>query len=181
MAQATRQWTREDLARLPDDGNKYEVVRGELFVTPAPGLPHQEVIAALHESLMPYVRSNRLGRIHEARSVIVFEGSEVEPDLFVLPTVSPIPTKWEDAPIPLLVVEVLSPTTHRRDRGAKRRLYLDAGVAEYWIVDAERRSIQVVKPGAADETVTGVLNWLPPGAREPLSLDLPAFFMDVLG
>ncbi len=181
MAQATKEWTRGDLARLPDDGNKYEVVLGELFVTPAPRLPHQELIAALGWALMPFVESSHIGRVYQARSVIVFEGSEVEPDLYVRsPTRPPLPT-WESAPTPILVVEVLSPATYRRDVGAKRQLYLDAGVPEYWIVDGERRSVLVVRPGAEDHLVTGVLTWSPVGAREGFVLDLPSFFAEVLG
>lgn len=181
MAQATKEWTRGDLARLPDDGNKYEVVRGELFVTPAPRSPHQQLIAMLNRLLVPYVASEGIGLVHQARSVVVFDGSEVEPDLFVQPTVSAPPPRWENAPTPLLVVEVLSPVTKRRDRGSKRQLYLDAGVPEYWIVDGERRSVMVVRPGAEDARVTGTLTWTPDGARTPFTLDLPAFFTDVLG
>lgn len=181
MAQATKEWTRGDLARLPDDGNKYEVVRGELFVTPAPRSPHQQIIAMLNRLLVPYVGSEGIGLVHQARSVMVFDGSEVEPDLFVQPSVPAPPPRWEHAPTPLLVVEVLSRTTHRRDRGAKRELYLDAGVQEYWIVDGEHRSVLVVRPGAEDELVTGALTWFPRGAREPFVLDLPSFFASVLG
>lgn len=181
MAQATKQWTRRDLARLPDDGNKYEVVRGELFVTPAPRLPHQRLIAALNRVLVPHVVAQRIGEVHQARSVMIFHDSEVEPDLFVWPPVSPPLHRWEEAPIPLLVVEVLSRTTHRRDRGAKRQLYLDVGVPEYWIVDGEHHSVLVVRPDAEDELVTGALTWFPPGAREPYVLDLPSFFASVLG
>lgn len=180
MAQALGKWTREDLAQLPHDGHRYEVVRGDLFVTPAPDLPHQEIIAALFEALMPYVDAHGLGRIHQARSIIVFEGSEVEPDLYVRPLMSPPAPTLEDAPTPRLVVEVQSPITKWRDRGAKRQLYLDAGVPEYWIVDGEHRTVRVVRPHAEDDLVTGTLTWSPADAREPFTLDLPSFFTEVL-
>lgn len=181
MAKAIGKWTREDLTQLPDDGNKYEVVHGDLFVTPPPEPPHQQIIAVLNRLLVPYVGAEGLGHVHKARSVMVFDGSEVEPDLFVQPSVPAPPPRWEHAPTPLLVVEVLSPVTKRRDRGAKRQLYLEADVPDYWIVDGERRSVLVVQASAEEQLVTETLAWSPAGARTSFTLDVPAFFTDVLG
>jgi Uma2 family endonuclease len=129
MATESIQWTLAELHRLPDDGNKYELVRDELFVTPAPTPLHENVLARLTEILFPYVQRHALGSIYHPRSVLRFEGSEVEPDLMVR---QPWPTasgRWEDAPIPILVVEVLSDFTRRRDLRQKRDFYGDAGVA----------------------------------------------------
>lgn len=180
MAQQSRAWTRVDLDRLPDDGNSYEVVRGQLFVTPPPSSDHQQVIVELNRLLVGYVASQGLGDVHQPHSVVVFEGSQVEPDLMVRPKVVPAPL-WEDAPIPLLVVEVLSPFTRRRDLVPKRSLYHDAGVAEYWIVDPERRVIRVVRQGEPDAVAEHSIMWHPVGAAEPLVLDVRALFYDALG
>ena len=72
------EWTLEELQRLPDDGNKYELVRGELFVTPAPSLAHERLAVVLSDVLSDYVRQERIGRVFRPRAVVRFEGSEVE-------------------------------------------------------------------------------------------------------
>ena len=175
-------WTVPELERLPDDGNTYELVRGELFVTPAPSAPHQETVSVLTELLYPYVAKHRLGRLHFPRSIIrVGKHTQVEPDLMVRPvTVSP-PASWEDAPLPILVVEVTSATTGRRDRIQKRSFYLQAGVPDYWIVDRERRTIQVVRPGMTDVECSMELVWHPAGASESLTIDVRGVFRSALG
>jgi Uma2 family endonuclease len=181
MALETKPWTRGDLEHLPDDGNTYEVVHGELFVTPAPRARHQQIVVVLARIIGRYVDAHGLGDVHQARSVLVFEGSEVEPDIMVRPKVSAPPPEWENAPTPFLVVEVLSDTTRRRDRIEKRGLYLEAGVDEYWIVDGERRSITVIRPEQSDEELSDWLHWHPAGAPVPLEMDVAAMFRDALG
>lgn len=161
MATETRPWTLEELHRLPDDGNKYELVRGELFVTPAPSVDHETVIARLARLLDPYVAANGLGLVYRPRAVIRFGGSEVEPDLMVRQAPPRKRTAWEDMPLPILVVEVLSPFTRRRDRAQKRNLYLDAGIVEYWLVDPESESITIVRAGRDDVTVRDRFAWQP--------------------
>ena len=179
MAVATQlEWTLELLHRLPDDGNKYELVRGELFVTPPPGDEHETILAKLSEILTPYVRAHRLGHVYRPKSVMRFEGSEVEPDLMVR---APHPDRrgedsdWTRAPIPSLVVEVASDATRRRDRNQKKALYLDAGVAEYWIVDSVARTITVVRR-TGDAVVSDRMNWSPDGASSPLEFPVEEIF-----
>jgi Uma2 family endonuclease len=172
---ATRIWTLEELHSLPDDGNKHELVRGELFVTPAPSPGHEYVAARITRCLETFVVANNLGYIYHPRAVIRFKGSEVEPDLMVRRQIDP-GTDWEAAPVPILVVEILSPTTRRRDHVQKRHLYLDAGVAEYWIVDAEARSVTVVRLDAPDVVTAGELQWFPATAAAALVLDVRRFF-----
>jgi Uma2 family endonuclease len=172
MATESIQWTLAELHRLPDDGNKYELVRGDLFVTPAPTPLHENVLARLTEILFPYVQRHALGSIYHPRSVLRFEGSEVEPDLMVR---QPWPTasgRWEDAPIPILVVEVLSDFTRRRDLRQKRDFYGDAGVAEYWGLDPEARTAHVVRRGMPDLVTGTQLEWLPAGVSEALVVDV---------
>lgn len=175
-------WTVPDLYRLPEDGNTYELVHGELFVTPAPSVPHQELVSALTEVLFPYVAMHRIGRLHFPHSVVrVGSHSQVEPDLMVRPITARRATSWDTAPRPILVVEVTSGTTARRDRIQKRSLYLDAGIPEYWIVDREHRTITVVRPGSDDAELPGELVWHPAGAAERLTIDVRRLFADALG
>lgn len=173
---AVKRWTLEELHSLPDDGNKYELVRGELFVTPPPTFDHETIGARLAQILTPYVGAHRLGLVYRPRAVLRFEGSEVEPDLMVR---HPAPgADWDRAPVPILVVEILSPSTRRRDREQKRAFYLDAGVAEYWMVDPETRSITVVGTGGRDIVETERLAWAPAGARAPLEIEVAELFSD---
>jgi Uma2 family endonuclease len=180
MATKTRPWTRADLQHLPDDGNRYEVVRGELFVTPAPSPRHQDLLYMLAEHLRRYVQSVKLGEVRQGPDAVVFEGSEVQPDILVRQPVFPRPEKWENLPIPQLVVEVLSTATRRRDLVEKKSLYADAGIPEYWIVDGQDRSFRVV--GRDGERVEkAFVRWQPAGAAEPFVLDVPEFFCEALG
>jgi Uma2 family endonuclease len=181
MQMATRQqWTRADLERMPDDGNQYEVVRGELFVTPAPAVWHQRLVLVLSRILRRYVEPIGLGEVDQAPSAIVFEDSEVQPDIVVRKEPVSLPKTWAEMPIPFLVVEILSDSTRRRDLVEKRSLYIDAGVTEYWIVDDRTRSIRVVRDDV-DQVSTDMLQWRPAGSPEPLVLDVAAVFRDALG
>jgi len=165
MALLDKRWTLEELHKLPDDGNRYEVVRGELFVTPAPRRSHEIILARLDEILMPYVRANNLGLVFH-RAIIRFDGSQEEPDLAVQQVHSITESNWDTAPTPMLVVEVLSDVTRWRDLGAKRELYRGAGVAYYWVVDEEAKSVRVVRSGMPDVLVTGEMQWRPVAAAD---------------
>ena len=180
MAQRIKKWTLRDLHALPDDGNKYELVRGELFVTPAPTDAHEELGAVLNELLVPYVARHWLGRVYRPRAVIQVLESEVEPDVMVRPVPRTQPVEWADAPLPHLVVEILSATTRRRDREQKRSLYMDAGIPEYWIVDGHERRILVVRAGEDVAWCSTTLSWHPRGADEPFTFDVQQFFREAL-
>ena len=182
MADRVARWTLDELHRLPDDGNRYELVRGALFVTPPPSWEHQRLASLIAARLQPYVAAQGLGSVCFPRSVIRLGADhEVEPDLMVRPIPATPPARWEDAPLPILVVEVTSDATRRRDRIAKRGLYRDASIPEYWIVDGEIRTIRVVRPGREDVDVTGALEWHPPGASEPFTLDVAGLFAEAAG
>jgi len=181
MPYSLKRWTLDELHRLPDDGNKYELVRGELFVTPAPSTAHEAIINALARVLDPYVTAHGLGQIFRPRAVVRLEDSETEPDLMVRRALRPPPADWADMPRPILIVEVLSDSTRRRDRVQKRGLYVDSSIPDYWIVDGEARTICVVRPAQDDATLDGVMTWKPAGATEPLTIDLPALFEAALG
>ncbi len=162
MPDTLDRWTLAELHRLPDDGNRYELVRGQLFVTPAPSYAHQRLVDDLAAALFPYVARHELGRVSFPRGIVrVGTDTEVEPDLMVRPNPARGPLTWEAAPLPLVVVEVISDTTRRRDRVEKRSLYRDLAIPDYWIVDGERRVVRVVRPGADDVDVSTALTLRP--------------------
>jgi Uma2 family endonuclease len=182
MAHVGKAWTVADLEDLPDDGNRYEVIDGDLLVTPAPNLDHQEAIARLYLILAPYVRQHAVGHLVFAPADVVFSPRRgVQPDLFVTPLVNGRrPRKFAEAGRLLLAVEVLSPSTARSDRVRKRVVYGEEGVSEYWIVDLDARVFERSTP--ADERVevlAGRLEWQPEGAPTPLVIDIARYFADV--
>lgn len=173
---ATKHWTLEELDSLPDDRNTYELIHGELFVTPAPTWDHDTICARLARILDPFVERNGLGLIYRPRAVIQLTDSQVEPDLQVRHAQADRKATWLTAPVPSLVVEVLSPSTRRRDREQKRRFYMELGVAEYWIVDPEGRTITSIRTGREDVVSSGQITWSPSGAAESLTFDVAAAF-----
>lgn len=176
MATTRKIWTLDELHSLPDDGNKYELVRGELFVTPPPTEEHETILARLTLLLVPFVSANDLGLVYHPRAVLRFKGSEVEPDLMVRQPQSNRRADWDTAPTPILVVEVLSDSTRRRDRTEKKDLYLDAGVPEYWILDAGRRTITLMRPGMPDRVEQERFVWQPRGTSSGLDIQLANVF-----
>jgi Uma2 family endonuclease len=136
--------TWRDLWRTPDDGKRYEIVDGMLYVSPAPVPVHQRVLRELFRVLDRHVRRHRLGEVFFAPIGIVLEvRSAVQPDLvFIARRQSDIVKEKAVFGAPDLLVEVLSPSTERRDRSLKRRTYERCGVAHYWVVDPRRRRLQ---------------------------------------
>jgi Uma2 family endonuclease len=181
MPYSLKRWTLDELHRLPDDGNKYELVRGELFVTPAPSTAHEAIINALAHVLDPFVMAHGLGQIFRPRAVVRLEDSETEPDLMVRRALRPPPADWAEMPRPILVVEVLSDSTRRRDRVQKRGLYVDSRIPDYWIVDGDERTVCVVRPGRDDVTCDDRVRWAPAGASDALEIDLRILFAVALG
>ena len=174
MAIESRRWTLEEMHALPEDGNKYELIHGELFVTPAPTNDHETIAARLARLLDPYVNAHGLGLLYRPRAVFRIDRDvEVEPDLMVR---APHPDRkgsWETAPLPLLVVEVVSPSSRNHDHAAKRKVYIDdANISEYWIVDGDARTLTSCVRGRADVVLDDRVTWHPSGATEPLVFDL---------
>ena len=178
------QWTVEMVHALPDDGNRYEVVDGELYVTPAPTWTHQRAVSEMLQLLAPYVREHGIGDALIAPADVMFGPRDmVEPDLFVVPLVNGAPPRaWEEVGRLLLAVEVLSPSTRRTDRGKKRELYQRKNVPEYWVVDVDNRQVERWQPNdIAPETLISTLEWQPDRFTEPLIIDLPRYLARVLG
>jgi Uma2 family endonuclease len=178
MALETRPWTRADLDRLPDDGNRYEVLDGELLVTPPPSVEHQEIVDWLAEKMFPFVSAHGLGKLRFPRSVVVVDGSQLEPDLMVRPDAPG--RAWEDKPLPILVVEVLSRATRRRDLQVKRDFYMKKEIPEYWAIDRTARTVTRFMPGTS-EVARSILAWSPPGIPATLEIDVAAMFSETIG
>ena len=176
MATKLKRWTLEELHSLPDDGNKYELIRGELFVTPPPTNDHETILARLTRLLDRFVEAHGLGHVYHPRAVFRFEGSEVEPDLMVRQAAPGLGNAWERAPLPILIVEVFSPTTRRRDQTYKKDFYVDARIPEYWLVDPDQRVVTVVQPGKERVTASDTLVWHPAQASAPLEVSLAEIF-----
>ena len=174
-------WTADRALALPSDGNRYEVLDGELFVTPAPSVPHQLILSRLFTQLHAYIESNRLGYLLWSPADIAFSPRRlVQPDLFVVPwRESGLPRDWSDITSLLLAVEVLSPSTARADRHRKRVIYQEQGVSEYWIVDGDARLVERWRPSdARPEICTDTLEWQPRAALPPWHLHIPSLFDD---
>ncbi len=178
MATGTKKWTLEEVHSLPDDGNKYELVRGELFVTPPPFPEHETISARLTRILDPYVEANQLGFVYHPRAVVRYDESEVEPDLMVSQRIGSHggDKAWNRAPTPILIVEIHSDSTRRRDKLQKRNLYMDAGIAEYWMIDPNRLIITSVRRDVDDVVFTKEVTWSPPGVATPLTFDVERIF-----
>lgn len=184
MAQASGNWTADMVRALPEDGNRYEVVAGELLVTPAPSWRHGDAVVESCVLLRRYCREHGVGHVKIAPQDVEFdERNMVEPDLFVVPLVDGLkPLDWAAVRQLLLAVEVLSPGTARHDRFTKRALYQARGVPEYWIVDPNTRMVERWRPGdERPELLADTLEWQPDAARPLLSIDLPRYFAEVLG
>jgi Uma2 family endonuclease len=184
MPQTTHFWTPDQVRGLPADGQRYEVVAGELLVTPAPNFAHQEAVVLLVGELGVYLQRIKVGHAAISPADLAPEpGALVQPDVFVVGLVAGLrPRDWADIDRLMLAIEVLSPSTARADRTVKRRLYQRAGVPEYWIVDLEARLVERWRPGdERPEILTDRLAWVPEPGCEPLTIDLSEFFVRALG
>jgi Uma2 family endonuclease len=184
MATASKHWTIDMVRALPDDRNRYEIIDGELFVTPAPSWMHQRAVLELALRIVPYLKAERLGEAIIAPADVEFApDTMVEPDLFVVPPiVGRPPRSWTEAGRILLVVEVLSPTTARADRVRKRALYARERVPEYWIVDVDAHLVERWRPDdERPEVLSDRIEWRPDHARAAVTIDLVEYFAEVTG
>jgi Uma2 family endonuclease len=181
MGMAVTYYTADMVRALPDDGNRYEVVHGELLVTPAPRAWHQEIARRLERALEDYTQHIGIGHVfHSPADISWGDDTLVQPDLFVVPLGEARTLDWARMKTLLLAMEVLSPSTARADRFTKRRLYQEVGVPAYWIVDPDGRSVEVWTPEATRPTVEREsVIWRPVGATDPLTIRLAELFRPI--
>jgi Uma2 family endonuclease len=184
-AKSTRQrWTYSEFARLPSEGStRYEIIDGELVVTPSPTGRHQRIVTDMVTLLNVFVRSHDLGQLFTGPLDVLFaEGDYLEPDiLFVRGDRAQLVTDRGVEGPPDLVVEVVSPSTAARDRGIKLERYRLYGVPEYWVVDPEERTVEVwdlaneanepARHGSAE-----TLRWTPDQGGATLEIELAELF-----
>lgn len=143
---AQGQWTYEDYCRLPEDGWIYEVIEGELHMSPAPLTRHQKTILNLSAIFWNYNHQHPFGEILIAPTDVILPGlaTPVQPDIaIVLQHHVEIVKDERIEGVPDLVIEVLSPWNWNLDRQKKFKIYAKAGVPEYWIVDPEKRMMEL--------------------------------------
>jgi Uma2 family endonuclease len=181
MSITTRPLTYDDLLQMPDDGKRYEIIDGELYVSPSPIPRHQELSQRLALLIGNHVQEHHLGKLYTAPlDVRLEEHGIVEPDLLFISTERMAiigGTTINGAPD--LLIEVLSPSTRSRDETLKAELYARSGVREYWLADpvAETLVIHVLEDG----------RWVPVGPAERpesrvlagLSIEINALFADL--
>lgn len=160
---AVRRWTYDEFARLPNDGNRYEIIAGDLYVTPPPTLTHQKIIMNLSYVLEGFIRAHGLGQLYPGPVDVLFaEGDYLAPDLvFVRADRTQILKERGVEGAPDLVIEVVSPSTAGRDRTLKRERYAAFGVAEYWVVDANTRRVEIYRGSETAEIATDAFTWQP--------------------
>ncbi|MFN8557475.1 MAG: Uma2 family endonuclease [Dehalococcoidia bacterium] len=147
-----------DIWDAPEDHNRYEVIDGELYVSPAPSWKHQRGVNRLNIIVGHHVLRHGLGEIVTAPTgVVLDEDNGVEPDIVYLsPARLHLISRRGVEGAPDLVVEALSPSTAERDRGIKMRRYAAAGVPHYWLLDPEAETLEAYRLGAAGYVRTGV-------------------------
>jgi Uma2 family endonuclease len=153
--------TTDDLTALPDDGNTYELIEGELIVSRTPTLTHQRVIKNLLFFISMYIEENPIGEVFPTPGVIFDEYNSVIPDLVFL-TNEQLEQVGAEAHIhlaPALAVEVVSPgrSNARRDRVMKLQVYSKFGVGEYWVADPESRTFEIYRRAEGALALTATL------------------------
>ena len=186
MPALRRRWTTSDVRALMREDRpwpRYELIDGELLVTPAPRSVHQQVVFELCVLLDAYLEREPVGLAMLSPSDLELKPDSItQPDVFVIPaeTVTAADSlQWPDVKSLLLAVEVLSPSSLRTDRVTKRDFYLDANVEVYWIVDVEARVFERWTPlQDTPHILRDRIEWAPRG-RDALIIDIPVFFTRV--
>lgn len=180
-----RHWTVREVRQLIADAPlatpRYELVAGELLVTPSPNAVHQSAVGLLLAALDSYARKNRIGVAYTSPFDVELEAETlVQPDVFVtsLPEARRLRNEMPAREL-LVAVEVISPSSARYDRVTKRALY-QRHVSEYWVIDLNARLVERWLPNDdRPAIVVDTLVWRPQGASEPFPLELPGYFADV--
>lgn len=137
-----------DYACIPPDGKRYELLEGDLHVTPAPSPLHQRVSRRLQRQMEDYFHGGGLGEVFNAPIDVILTPHDVlQPDLVVVTDAAQVSERGIEGP-PALVVEILSPTTRDRDRTVKARRYATLGVRHYWLVDPEGARLECYRTEA---------------------------------
>ncbi|MEO7085458.1 MAG: Uma2 family endonuclease [Gemmatimonadaceae bacterium] len=162
-------------------GERWELVDGEVLVTPAPHWMHQRIILRLYDSIASFVRTQAFGELFLSPVDVKLEpGLVTQPDLLVVPN-GELRSRSDFIRHLVLAAEVLSPTSARFDRVKKRPAYQRNRVSEYWMIDEQSSTIERWRPDdERPEIASGEFVWHPANARAAFTLSLPEFFRGVL-
>jgi Uma2 family endonuclease len=183
-AVARHRWTAADVRALMDESRpspRYELLDGELLVTPAPDPLHQLIVAEMFALIKEYVDCEAISIAFTSPADIELAPETImQPDVFLVSADAfgdEAPMRWSQVKRLLLAVEVLSPSTMRQDRVDKRDHYLANGVEDYWIIDPDARVFECWSPRIASPVVHRErVTWHPTGARKLFALDVREFF-----
>ena len=183
MPDLLRRYTVREVLAFPEDGKRYELIGGELVVSPSPKPRHQVVVGELYGLLREYLKP--LGLVHclfvGPADISWDEANLVQPDLLVVAP-DEVSNDWSTYRHLVLAVEVISPSSRRIDRLEKRRLYQENGVETCWIVDHEAGLVEVWHPDdTRPEIVSDLLAWRALPDSEELRIDLPRLFAGLPG
>ena len=184
MPAAVRIWTPDEVRALQDPDRarpRYELLDGELLVTPGPEPKHQTVVGELFYLLRAYLDKHPAGEVRLSPADVALDVKTVlQPDVFVVPAPTKV-RRWPDIKSLLLAVEVLSPGSIRADRVSKRRYFQRQGVPECWIVDVDARLIERWRPDdGRPEILTDCIEWQPDATAPALVIEVPALFRRVV-
>ncbi len=145
VRETAKLYTYADYLKLPNDGIRYEIINGELYMSPAPTVGHQRTLRELLFALMSFLKKKPLGEVFPAPTdVILSDINVLQPDIvLILREKYDILTRENIQGAPDLVIEVLSRGTRRRDRNQKLRQYEKFGVQEYWMAEEESKTVEV--------------------------------------
>jgi len=178
-----RRWTEEEFYTARDaasPGERWELVDGEVLVTPSPNWMHQRIIVRLTVLLDTYVRSHALGEVFPSPLDVKLEpGLVLQPDVLVVPA-GELRRRSDIVRHLLLAIEIVSPSSARHDRVTKRPRYQRNRVPEYWIMDDTSQTVERWRPDdERPELLAEQLVWHPTATAEPLVIDLVRFFADI--
>ena len=181
MSRPQKKLTAAEFLHWPDDGQRHELIDGVHYMTPSPNLNHQVIVGRLHLAIANFlVQHRQIGWVFLARlDVVLSDYDVVEPDLlFVARDQRALLTEANVQGPPALVVEILSPSTRRRDEGIKRRLYDQRGVREYWLIDPKGMRVEVCR--RADDGTLSISSILDATSGDQLSTPLlPGFALNL--
>lgn len=178
-----RPWTEEEFYAARDAapfGERWELVEGEVLVTPSPHWVHQRIVVRLTILLDAYVRPRGVGEVFPSPLDVKLQpGLVLQPDLLVVPS-GELRRRSDIVKRLLLAAEIVSPSSARHDRVTKRPHYQRNRVSEYWIIDDMSQTVERWTPDDdRPELLAERLAWHPAGVPDPFVLDLVQFFKDV--
>lgn len=175
-------WTYDEYAALPDDGHRYEIVNGVLIMAPAPSPEHQDIVGMIFHYLLVHIKFAGLGRVFQAPIDVELSPKNIfQPDVVVILNehLDRVQAK-RIVGAPNLAIEVASPSTALYDRLAKYDRYAEAGVQEYWIVNTETKTVQVLVLEHGEYRSLGIFRgeqMLPSRIAPDLPVGVERFFM----